>query len=236
MIGGVMIGLSKTAIPGLGMASIPLIATVLPARSSTGIVLILLIFADIFAVLYYRRQALWMHLARLIPWAFMGIIAGYFMLGKIDDRQLKYAIGCLILAMLALNYWREKRESRGEPPGILCRWWFAAFLGLVAGAATMMANAAGPILVVYLIAMRVPKNKFIGTAAWYFFILNWVKVPFSMNLGFINGDSMKLTFYILPSVAAGAVGGIFILKKIPEKAFNKAVKILTAAAALKLFT
>ncbi len=235
MVSGLMIGLSKTAVPGLGMASIPLIATILPARASTGIVLTLLIFADIFAVAYYRRQALWSYLVKLIPWAFMGIVAGYFMLDMITDRQLKYAIAATILSMLALSFWREKKDRAGGlQDGIICRWWFAALLGLIAGASTMMANAAGPILVVYLIAMRVPKDNFIGTAAWYFFILNWVKVPFSLNLGFINSGSMNLTLILLPSVAAGAVAGIFLLKKIPERSFNNAVKLLTLAAAIKL--
>ncbi|MCK9265776.1 sulfite exporter TauE/SafE family protein [bacterium] len=231
---GILIGLSKTAVPGIGAVSIPLFASVMPAKASTGLMLTLIIFADMFAVLYYRRQALWGYLIKLIPWAFLGIIVGYLLLGKIDDKQLRYAIGIIILSTLAISHWKDKWNTKQNPSGILGRWWFAALLGLVAGAATMMANAAGPIMSVYLISMRVPKNRFIGTAAWYFFILNWIKVPFSVSLGFINPGSLKLTLILLPSVAIGAIGGVFLLKKMPEKIFSNIVKVLTAAAAIKL--
>ena len=231
---GILIGLSKTAVPGIGAVSIPLFASVMPAKASTGLMLTLIVFADLFAVLYYRRQALWRCLIKLIPWAFLGIIVGYLLLGKIDDKQLRYAIGIIILSTLAISHWKDKWNTKQNPSGILGRWWFAALLGLVAGAATMMANAAGPIMSVYLISMRVPKNRFIGTAAWYFFILNWIKVPFSVSLGFINPGSLRLTLILLPSVAIGAIGGIFLLKKMPEKIFSNIVKVLTAAAAIKL--
>jgi|LSQX01.3.fsa_nt_gb uncharacterized membrane protein YfcA len=231
---GILIGLSKTAVPGIGAVSIPLFASVMPAKASTGLMLTLIVFADMFAVLYYRRQALWGCLIKLIPWAFLGIIVGYLLLGKIDDKQLRYAIGIIILSTLAISHWKDKWNTKQNPSGILGRWWFAALLGLVAGAATMMANAAGPIMSVYLISMRVPKNRFIGTAAWYFFILNWIKVPFSVSLGFINPGSLRLTLILLPSVAIGAIGGIFLLKKMPEKIFSNIVKVLTAAAAIKL--
>jgi len=235
IISGIMIGISKTAVPGFGMVSIPILAMILPARASTGIVLAMLIFADIFAVVYYRRQALWFHLLRLIPFALPGIIIGYLLMGRVGDQQLKYAIGFIILAMLALNFWREKQQDKGFEIAILHNRWFAGLLGLIAGVATMMANAAGPIMVVYLIAMKVPKTRFIGTAAWYFFILNWVKVPFSANLGFINSDSLKLSMALFPAVAAGALAGIPLLKYIPERIFGNLVKILTLAAAVKLF-
>lgn len=224
-----LIGISKTGIPGVGILAIPLTAMVLPARVSTGLILPMLIMGDIFAVSYYRRKGVWKYIFRLLPFAVSGIIIGYFMMGKINDEQLSKFIGFVILIILSLNYWWNKKEIK-----IPEKFYFAIFMGLLAGITTMMANAAGPILIIYLLSMKLPKTEFVGTGAWYFFILNWLKVPFSVNLGLINFNSLKLNFILFPGVIIGAILGIIFLKKIPQKVFNQIVQILAGISALKL--
>jgi uncharacterized membrane protein YfcA len=232
IVSAIIIGMSKTGLPGVGILCVPLMATILPAKASTGIVLPMLIFADIFAVVYYHRHAVWPHLVRLMPWALAGIIIGYFIMHHITDFQLKPIIGAIVLAMLALNYLRNKFNSDGLY--IPTQWYFAAAMGLAAGITTMLANAAGPIMIIYLLAMRLPKNEFIGTGAWYFLILNWVKVPFSMSLGLITAASLKFNLILFPFVGLGAVAGIFLLQWIPQKLFNIAVQVLAVLAALNM--
>jgi len=107
-------------------------------------------------------------------------------------------------------------------------------MGFAAGFTTMMANAAGPVMVIYLLAMRLPKIEFIGTSAWFFFVITWLKVPFSVTLGLISWESLKLNLMMLPLIAVGAVGGILFVHRIPQKTFNAVVEILTIAAAIKL--
>jgi uncharacterized membrane protein YfcA len=229
-----LLGFSKTGLPGFAILSIPLAALVVPAKASTGIVLPMLIAGDVFAVTYYRRHAQWRHLLRLLPWAFAGIFLGYRLLALVTDAQLKPLIGALILVMLGLAKWRELRGNGGADNGLPHHWGFAAGMGLAAGIATMMANAAGPIMTIYLLAMNLPKNEFIGTSAWYFFIVNCFKVPFSANLGLINHDSLLLNFTLLPAIVAGALLGILVIRKIPQKLFADLAQILAAAAAVKL--
>jgi len=207
-------------------------AAVLPARSSTGVLLGILILGDLFAATYYRHHAEWRHVLRLLPAAFAGIVAGYFALKVVTDQQLKPIIGGIVLAMLAVNYWRTKAASPNTQLPV--RWWFAAGLGFLAGVTTMMANAAGPVMTVYLLAMKLPKTEFVGTSAWFFFVVNWLKVPFSAGLALITTQSLRLDLLMLPFIAAGAVAGILVLKRIPQKAFNIVVQILAAAAAIKL--
>ena len=228
-IAGFLIGISKTGIPGVGTLAIPMAALVIPARASTGVILPMLIFADFFAVGYYRRHAVWKHLIRLLPWAAAGIIAGYLALGRMNDAQLRPFIGFIVLAMLALNF--SDGLERWHVPE---RWWFAAVLGLLAGATTMMANAAGPIMMLYLLSMKLPKDQFIGTGAWYFFLLNWFKVPFSANLGLINAESLRLNAMLAPVVAVGALAGILALKHISDRWFNRIVQVITGLTAVKL--
>ena len=228
----VMVGVAKTGIPGVGILVVPLMAWVLPARSSVGVLLGILILADLFAAGYYRRHAQWGHVIRLLPITFVGVVAGYFSLKVVNDQQLKPIIGGIVLVMLALNYWRMR--AGGKDAVVPRQWWFLAGIGFLAGITTMMANAAGPIMIIYLLAMRLPKVEFVGTAAWFFFIVNWVKVPFIANLELMTAESVKLDLLMLPFIAIGAVAGILILKHIPQKIFSIVVQILAMVAAVKL--
>ena len=225
-------GVSKTGLPGLGILHVPLMAMVLPKRASTGILLGMLILGDLIAATYYRRRAEWKHVLRPLPAAFAGIVAGWQAMRFVTNKQLGPIIGVIVLAMLALNYWRTRADGENAP--IPTQWWFAAALGFIAGFTTMMANAAGPIMVIYLLAMRLPKLAFVGTSAWFFFVVNWLKVPFSMHLGLITRDSVRLDLMMLPLIVAGSIAGILFLQRIPQKAFNGVVQILAAAAAIKL--
>jgi len=227
-----MVGVTKTGIPGLGILVVPLMAAVLPARSSVGVLLGILILADVFAIVYHRRNARWFHVLRLLPATFAGIVVGYFALRFVTDKQLKPIIGVIVLGMLAVNYWR--RRVGGDDPPVPKHWGFAVMLGFIAGVTTMMANAAGPVMIVYLLAMRLPKVAFVGTGAWFFFVVNWLKVPFSANLSLMTTETVKLDLMMLPFIALGSLVGIFLLKRIPQKTFDVVVQLLAAAASVKL--
>lgn len=230
VLAALLVGVTKTGLPGLGILIVPLFALVLPARASTGALLPLLIAGDIIAVLYYRQRAVWPKLLRLLPWAAAGVVLGYLAMGRIADAQFQPLLGAVILGLLALNLWRERRPAASFPG----RWWFAAAMGLLAGVTTMIANAAGPVMVIYLLAMGLSRTEFIATGAWYFFLVNCLKVPFSMSLGLINRGSLALDAPLALAVAAGAAIGIGLAKRIPEKAFNRLVQVLTLAAAVRM--
>jgi|APCry1669188970_1035186.scaffolds.fasta_scaffold30703_2 uncharacterized protein len=227
-----LIGLSKTGLPGVGILSVLLAAFVIPARASTGLVLPMLIVGDLFAVSYYHRHAVWRHLVMLLPFAVVGVVIGYFAMGFVDDKQLGKIIGGIVLVLLCVNaLWTRVAKGQDAVPS---GWWFAGVLGLLAGVTTMMANAAGPIMIIYLLAMRLPKEEFVGTGAWYFLIVNCFKVPFSWTLGLITLSSLKFNLMLCPLVVLGALVGIPLFKRIPQKYFKVVVEVLAAAAALKL--
>jgi hypothetical protein len=234
-LSALLVGLSKTGIPGLGILMTPLMAMAFPLeylRESTGILLGMLILGDLFAAGYYRQHAEWKYVIRLLPPAVAGIVVGWQAMAFVSDAQLQRIIGIIVLGMLAINYWRTR--LRGEDAPIPSKWWFGPLMGFIAGVTTMMANAAGPVMVIYLLAMRLPKFAFIGTSAWFFFAVNWLKVPFSANLDLISKASLKLDLMMLPLIALGAVAGILFLRRIPQKVFNSVVQIFAAAAAVKL--
>lgn len=225
------IGMAKTGLPGVGSLAIVLMALVIPARQSTGLILPMLIVGDLFAVSYYSRHAVWSHLWRLLPFALPGIVAGYWGMHHLPERYFAPLIGGTILVMLVLGFWQNRGGGQKAPPG---GWLFPAAMGLLGGVTTMMANAAGPILVIYLLAMRLPKTEFIGTGAWFFLMVNLIKVPFSADLGLINPLSLKLNLLLAPLILLGAFLGIRLVRWIPEKVFNLLVQLFAAIAAVKL--
>jgi len=226
---GFLTGFSKTGVPGLGLIVAPLMAWIFPARVSTALVLPALIIADVMTVAYYRRHAVWSHLIRLIPWVVIGIVAGWRILAVIGDAQLKTIISAIVFVILGLNALMWTRL--GNVP---TKWWFAAIMGVLAGVTTMLANAAGPIMTLYLLAMGLNKNEFIGTGSWYYLIGNLLKIPFSVQLGLLTWSSFTCNLIQIPLIALGAAIGIWALKMIAEKPFRVIVQLLAAAAAIRL--
>ena len=229
-----LVGFSKTGIVGLGIIIIPLMASILPARTSVGVVLPMLIFADLFAAAYYRQHAQWRYVVRLIPSAFVGIVVGSIIMSKIQNLQLKPIIAITILAMLALKIITSRKKDTENQKSTHAHLALGIVLGFVAGVVTMMTNAAGPLMAIYLVAMGLDKKKFMGTGAWFFFIGNWLKVPFSAKLDLITAESLKLDLVLLPLIALGAIAGIFFVKYVGQKTFNSLILILAAAGAIKL--
>lgn len=220
----------------MGVFAVAVFALILPARDSVGVVLPILITADIVAVTSYHRHAIWSHLWRLFPWAVVGIILGYLALGRVDNQQMEKLIGSILVGLVAIQYWRSRSIAATDRDAVLVpsNLWFVAGVGIVAGFTTMVANAAGPIMILYLLAMRLPKMEFIGTGAWYFFILNLFKVPFSFQLGLINTTSIPLDLWVAPLAIAGALFGRQIIKYIDQKLFETLALSLTFIAALRL--
>ncbi len=231
-----LVGLSKTGIPGLGVLSVALFASVLPARESTGIVLVVLIAADIVSVLSYRGQADWGQLVRILPWAIVGIVLGWMVLGQIDSLTTQRLIGAILTGLILFQIFRkwQTRNQTTQPPTGEPRPVLAAVAGTSGGFATMVANAAGPIMILYLLAMGLPKMVFMGTSVWYFFVLNLIKVPFSINLGLINAASLQVSLLLAPFAMAGAVTGRLIIRFINQKLFEWLALGFTLLAGIRL--
>jgi hypothetical protein len=224
-------GLSKTGMPGMGIVIPTLAAMVMPARASTGLILPVLIEGDCVAVAYWRRKSAWASLFRILPWAAVGIVGGYFLMGALSDTVFKPLLGAMILAIVALDLLRRvvKIELRAESRVL------AAICGILAGAFTMMANAAGPVMTVYLLSMDLPKEEFVGTSAWFYFLVNLFKLPFSIALGFVTWSSLKIDLALIPVVLVGSAAGVWAVKHLPQRAFNIIAQVLAAAGGIKLF-
>lgn len=226
------VGLSKTGFGGLGIVSVSLFAQLFPAKESTGALLPLMIFADFFAVWFYRRHAHWPDLLKLLPATLAGIVCGWWLMPRIPDRTFTVLLGWVILALMGITVAQRLRPSVTDKMG--GHPWLGLAAGWATGVTTMLANAAGAIAAFYFLARRMDKMTFVGTAAWFFLIVNLAKVPFSLQLGLINPASLRFDALLLPIVLAGAVAGRVLLRRVPQRLFEGITIALAGAAALRL--
>ena len=227
-----LVGCSKGGVPGLGILVVPLMADIFPAKISTGVLLPMLLMADGFAVVYYHRNADWKLLRQLLPASIVGIALSSVVLNHLNDRQVKTTIGLIILLMALTMILREMGAlSKNMPKSYLLTW----VVGIAVGSATMLANAAGPIAGIYLLALGMEKKEYIGTQAWFFLLINAIKIPFSVHLGLISGASLWINAQCLPLIILGVFIGIYIVKKISPIVFSRLVLVLAIISALRMF-
>ena len=233
----VLVGFSKTAVSGANTVSLAIFAAVLPARASTGALLPILIAGDVLAVLTYRRHAHWPTLWRLFPAVAVGVVAGTLFLQWADDGIVRTSIGAILLFMAAVTLWRRRAaEAAEEPDEVATRTGRvkARSYGVLGGFTTMVANAGGPVMSMYLLSAGFRKLGFLGTSAFFFLIVNVSKVPFSVGLGLIDGHSLLLDLALVAFVVPGALLGKWAVNRINQRLFEQLVIAATVVGGLQL--
>jgi uncharacterized membrane protein YfcA len=214
------------------MLAMLLMAALFPPRESTGVILPMLITADIFAVRSFHAHAVWKHILRLLPPSIAGVLTGWLFMPHIPDALFGRVLGAVILAMVGmLIVFKISPHFRNLALGSRK---VALAAGFGTGLTTMLANAAGPIATLYLLACRLPKMEFVGTAAWFFLIINVFKIPFSASLGLIHSGTLLLNLVTVPAVALGIFSGRWLLGKISQSLFEWLLLAFAALGALRL--
>ncbi|MDG9689356.1 sulfite exporter TauE/SafE family protein [Streptomyces mutabilis] len=243
-----LVGFSKTAVSGANTVSLAIFAAVLPARASTGILLPVLIAGDILAVLTYRRHAHWPTLWRLFPAVGAGVVVGTLFLVWADDAIVRTSIGVILLLMAGVTVWRRRQadaearsedarsdaDGRAEASAARAGRVKARSYGVLGGFTTMVANAGGPVMSMYLLSAGFRKLGFLGTSAFFFLIVNVSKLPFSAGLGLIDGRSLLLDAALLVFVVPGAFIGTWAVSRINQRLFERLVIAATVVGGLQL--
>lgn len=231
-IAALFIGMSKTGIQGISLISTPLMAMVFGAKLSTGVILPILCFADLVAIFYYRRVAEWKHIIKLIPPAIIGFGIALLTDKMVPPEDFKRLMGVCLLIVLVFMLWTE---WKGKENTIATKWWYAPLFGVLGGFTTMIGNAAGPVLAIYFLSLKLPKYSFVGTNAWFFLIINWLKLPLQAFVwDNISTTTLLLDLYTIPLVIVGAIAGIVLIKKLPEKGFRYFTTAMTFIAVIML--
>lgn len=225
-------GLSKAGLAGIGLFHVVVFAFLFGGRESTGYVLPLLVAGDICAVVALHQHVRWDYVRRMLPPACLGTAAAALVMGQISDTSFKPLIGWIVLVLAMMQAARLRWSNwMGAVPHTRAAVWI---IGLVAGAATMLANAAGPVVALYCVAVGLPKFEVVGTLAWFFFIVNVFKLPFSAGLGLIRTDTLMLNLALVPMVIAGVFSGRWIVHRLPQRLFDLLLLAFAAIAALRL--
>lgn len=234
-LAALLVGFSKTAVSGANTVSLAIFAAVLPARESTGVLLPILIVGDLLAVLTYRRHAHWPTLWRLFPAVAVGVVGGTLYLVWADDTAVRLSIGVILLVMAGVTLWRRRAADR-EPAALTTRAGRAKAhsYGVLGGFTTMVANAGGPVMSMYLLSAGFRKLGFLGTSAWFFLIVNTSKVPFSVGLGLIDGHSLLLDAAVVLFVLPGAWLGRVCVDRINQRLFERLVIAATVVGGVQL--
>lgn len=229
ILSAIILGISKAGIGSISIVTVTMLAYVFGSKTSTGVLLPMLVVADIFAVSFFKRDTQWPYLLRMLPWMVGGVVLGAWFGKDINEAVFKRVMALIILISVGVMFWREQKAADKIPT----HWSFAGIMGLGAGFTTMVGNLAGGFSNVYFLSMRLPKNQFIGTAAWLFFIINTFKLPFHIfSWKTINTDSLAINAVLLPFLILGFFLGLRIVRVIEEARYRQMILWLTAASVL----
>jgi uncharacterized membrane protein YfcA len=227
----IVIGLSKAGIKGIAVVNVTLMALAFSAKESTGIVVPLLVVGDIFAVIYYNRHTQWKYIFQFLPWIIVGVLIGLKIGNDLDEKTFKIGMAIIILVSVGMMYWWDRRKSKSVPT----HWLFAGIVGIITGITTMIGNLGGAFSNIYFLAMRIPKNEFIGTAAWLFLIVNILKLPLHIFVwGTITTETLLFDLKLIPGIFLGIILGIRVIKIIKEDFYRKMILVLTAFGAVMI--
>lgn len=228
----ILIGASKTGVTGAGLIAVPILASMFGGKASAGLILPLLSVADFVAVGYYNRHVEWKHLLRIMPWALAGVLAGVVFGRWVSDAAFKQTIAIIVFVSLGIMVWRDWQGKRLEVPSSRL---FSSSTGLSVGFASMIGNAGGPLTSLYLLSVRLPKNAFIATGAWFYCILNLAKTPFHIfSWHTISSQTLLFDLAMLPAIGVGTWLGIKVVNLIPEKYYRTFVIVVTFVSAIVL--
>lgn len=224
-----LLGISKAGIKGIGIIIVLILAFVFGEKESTGILLPMLITADVLAVIYYNRHTQWIYIKKLLPLMIIGVLVGVWVGNDISEALFKRIMALIIIFSVLIMIYTEKRQSSTIPKNPM----FSGTAGFLAGFTTMIGNLAGPISNIYFLATRLPKNEFIGTAAWLFFIINVFKLPFHFFVWkTVSYESLILNAILAPVVIVSFFLGAFIVKLISNLNYRRFILIVTILGGL----
>ena len=227
-----IIGLSKAGLKGIDMLNVTIMTIVFGGKASTGIVLPLLCVADVLAVIYYHRHAQWSHVIKLMPWMVIGILVGVFVGKDLNEGIFRKVMATIIVLTVVIMLVIEFRKAMVMPNNKL----FVSGMGLVSGFTTMLGNLAGAFSNIYFLAMRLPKNDFIGTGAWIFLLINWFKLPFQIFYwNNITATSLLTDLALVPFLVLGFWCGLKLVAQIKDDLYRKVVIVLTLIGAIFIF-
>ena len=255
-VAAVLFGIDKSLASGAGLLSIATLTAVMPAHQATGLTLLMAICADWSAIWAYRGNVSVKSLVRLLPFVVAGIVGGIVFLYTAGDMQMRRTIGIILGVFVAMYFISQARKRLGKDDGNaeapqratssaqadqsngssarLLSWVKRIVCGVLAGFTTMVANAAGPVTAIFFLSENLPVMRFLGTTAWFYFIVNLIKLPISIHLGMITWQGFLSMAWTIPLIIVTVFIGRAIAKRVNQETFTKLIYVLAVVAVVRL--
>lgn len=228
-LGAILLGIGKAGLKGIGIVIVTIMAIVFGGKQSTGVLIPMMVVADVFAVIYYHRHTQWKFLIKLLPSMVIGVLLGVWLGNDISDILFKQLMAVLILGIVVVMIYMDRKKTNEIPSSKI----FSNSIGLLSGFTSMIGNLAGSFSTIYFLAMRLPKNEFIGTAAWLFFIINVFKLPFHIFVWkTVSSESLIINLILVPGIIFGFYVGIKLVKLINNEIYRKFILLVTGIGAI----
>lgn len=229
MLAGFLAGFSKMSVGGMGMVILPVVMIAIPGPEALAVILPMYIIIDIMAVCMYRKKINWKVIFRLLPTAAMGVAIGGWVLSSIDAQLFKIFLGLLIFFVIGAGFWLDK-----YPATFMTKPSSSYIAGLLGGFISLVVNAAGPFLNLFLVEQNLGKQSYVSTRAMLFLIINLLKVPTMIVLGLLNQKAVITSLYCLPGLILGALCGYWFLNQLNLKNLKWIIRLLAILAAINL--
>ena len=230
LMAGMITGFSKFSVGGMGLLILPVIMIALPGPEALGVIAPMYVITHLMAVSTYRKQIAWRILLRFLPITVLGVGLGGWLLSGINPDQFQLMLGVLVVLMLSYSIFTDHYPSNfmRHPAAIY-------IAGLLSGVVSIMANAAGPIVSLFFMEQKLPKEAYMSTRAWCILLINLAKFPPLIMLGLMNKDTILFSIYCIPGMVIGAFMGYWLVKKLDLNQFKWLIRGMSAIAAIKLF-
>ncbi|MFN2189316.1 MAG: sulfite exporter TauE/SafE family protein [Candidatus Promineifilaceae bacterium] len=234
-LGILFIGMSKGGLgASLGALAVTLTALVLPIKDVVGFMLPILMLADILAVGAHWKKWNGRLLVWLIPASLVGVTLGTLLLANAPSDLIRILLGIIVL-LLALYKLFQKSISKRLT--YTPRNWHGLIAGSVAGFTSSVAHTGGPPIDSFLLMQNLQPRTFAATAAIFFFILNYIKVPFYFAADVFNFDLLRQFVGLLLIVPLGVWAGRWLVVRVSKKVYDNIIlAFLFIAALLLIFT
>jgi len=230
-IGGFLVGVMRAGFGGgVGVVAAPIMALVISAKTTLGVILPLSLATDVISVRYYWGHWVGHHVRALLPGMILGVLIGGGVLDVIPEEWFRRILGGLACVFAILQVLKDRILHDVKPPG----YWARFGVGIVLGIVSSLIHAGGVVLMLYLLPQGLSGRTFVATAWLFGVILNVMKFALYTYLGLINTQSLIMDAWLMPALALGAFTGILLNKRLSPVWFNRIVLVLVLAIGMKL--
>lgn len=229
----ILTGISKAGLGGaVGSLSVPLMSLAIAPPQAVAVMLPILMAMDAMGLVAFRNRVDWRILKLALPGGLAGILVGWLLFGELDDRWIRALIGveALVFGVHKLLEGQAAWTGPARPP----RKGPALFWSALSGFTSFVSHAGGPPILQFLMPLKLHREIFVGTLAWFFAAINFAKIVPYAHLGLLDWTNLDTAIALAPVVPVGYLIGLRLLKRIPASLFVRVATIGLMATGVKL--